>query len=547
MEQAQRLPRELEPADATVDAPSLGSLLPPANKCPRVHLCEGSGGGLSCETQELLRFRLRASALILASGFAVFLIWDLIYFQLSDPRQALLFASHLAVTMVLGTCGSSLCRRCVISTWALRIYELVIFGLPAVHFLFLQYVNMTEWAAQHGMLPNVASPWLLLIFLYAQFIPNTWWRAATVAGAFAMAPVIMSSLLIALDQVCTVAHNADLSFITQLTLIMLIAAAASTVGVHTIGTLRREAFEARQLGQYKLGRLLGTGGMGEVYLAEHQLMKRPCAIKVIRPEKAGDPRALARFEREVHLTAKLSHWNSIDIFDYGRADDGTFYYVMEYLPGMSLSELVRRYGPLPAERVIHLVRQTCVALAEAHGIGLIHRDIKPGNIFAAQRGGLHDVAKLLDFGLAKPLAASDDSAHLTQEGMITGSPLFMAPEQATGDHEPDARSDIYALGAVAYYLLTGRPPFDVDKPLKVLVALAHEIPAPPHEINADVPADISQVVMRCLAKSPDDRYQTALDLAAALDDCQAAGRWTHESAARWWRENAERSLETVEA
>jgi tRNA A-37 threonylcarbamoyl transferase component Bud32 len=545
MDRDQRLPRELGPYEATVDAVSPDSLLPLADCCPRVHLVEGSGGGLSCETQELLRYRLRASSVILCGGFALFLIWSLLYFKLNEPREAMLFASHVAVTMVLGACGSALCRRCVITTRALRIYELVIFGLPAVHFLFMQYVNMTECAAQHGTLPNVASPWLMLIFMYAMFIPNTWRRAAAVVGSFALAPVIMSSLLIVLDHACRAAND-GLSFTSQLSLVMLIAGVASTVGVHSIGTLRREAFEARQLGQYKLGRLLGSGGMGEVYLAEHQLMKRPCAIKVIRPEKAGDPRALARFEREVRLTAKLSHWNSIDIFDYGRADDGTFYYVMEYLPGMSLSELVKRYGALPADRVIHLLRQTSVALAEAHGIGLIHRDIKPGNIFAAQRGGLYDVAKLLDFGLAKPLAAEDDSAQLTQEGMITGSPLFMSPEQATGDHEPDARSDIYALGAVAYYLLTARPPFDSDKPLKVLVALTHETPVPPSEINSDVPADLSHVVMRCLAKRPDERYQSALDLAAALDDCQAAGRWTHESAARWWREHAGQSREAIQ-
>ena len=236
-----------------------------------------------------------------------------------------------------------------------------------------------------------------------------------------------------------------------------LAAVSAVLGVHTINSLRDEALRARQLGQYKLKRLIGSGGMGDVYLAEHLLMKRPCAIKVIRPEKAGDPKVLARFEREVQATAKLSHWNSVDIFDYGRAADGTFYYVMEFLPGMNLSELVRRYGPMPASRAIHLVRQACNALAEAHDLGLVHRDIKPANIFAAIRGGRYDVAKLLDFGLAKPLM-NVEAAQLTQEGAITGSPLYMSPEQAIGDREPDARSDIYAVGAVLYFLVAGRPP-----------------------------------------------------------------------------------------
>jgi eukaryotic-like serine/threonine-protein kinase len=243
----------------------------------------------------------------------------------------------------------------------------------------------------------------------------------------------------------------------------------------TINTLRTEAYRAKQLGQYKLKRLIGSGGMGDVYLAEHQLMKRPCAIKVIRAEKAGDPKVLARFEREVQATAKLSHWNSIDIFDYGRADDGTFYYVMEFLPGMNLAELIRRYGPMPASRVIHLVRQACDALQEAHEVGLVHRDIKPANIFAAVRGGQYDVAKLLDFGLAKPVANLEED-QITQEGTITGSPLYMSPEQAVGDREPDARSDIYAMGAVIYYLLTGKPPFDDERPMKVLIAHAHQSP-----------------------------------------------------------------------
>jgi len=305
--------------------------------------------------------------------------------------------------------------------------------------------------------------------------------------------------------------------------------------VRTINSLRDEVLRARQMGQYKLKRLIGSGGMGDVYLAEHVLMKRPCAIKVIRPEKAGDPKVLARFEREVQATAKLSHWNSIDIFDYGRADDGTFYYVMEFLPGMSLAELVRRYGPIPAARAVHLIKQACDALQEAHEVGLVHRDIKPANIFAAVRGGLFDVAKLLDFGLAKPLADTD-GAQLTQEGTITGSPAFMSPEQAIGDRDPDARSDVYAVGGVLYFLLTGRPVFDDENPMKVLIAHAHQQPEPPSQHNGEVPDDIELVILRCLQKNPDDRYQSAADLAAAIEDCNDYGRWTRDAARAWWQE-----------
>ena len=202
--------------------------------------------------------------------------------------------------------------------------------------------------------------------------------------------------------------------------------------------------------------------MGEVYLAEHRLLKRPCAVKLIHPHRASDPHLLQRFEREVQATAQLTHTNTVEMFDYGHTEDGTFYYVMEYLPGLSLAELVEKHGPLPPARAVHLLMQTCDALSEAHSRGLIHRDIKPGNIFSAQRGGYYDVAKLLDFGLAKPISADSVPVQLTQDGSITGSPLYMSPEQAIGDSEPDERSDIYSLGAVAYYLLTGRPPFPIS-------------------------------------------------------------------------------------
>jgi serine/threonine-protein kinase len=260
--------------------------------------------------------------------------------------------------------------------------------------------------------------------------------------------------------------------------------------------------------------------MGEVYLAEHTLLKRPCAIKLIRPGKAADPLAVARFEREVRATATLTHWNTVAIFDYGSTDDGTFYYVMEYLP-------------LSYERAIHLLLQTCEALREAHSIGLIHRDVKPGNLFAARVGAVNDVAKLLDFGLAKSMVRSD-GLELTQDGAITGSPLYMSPEQALDDHEPDARSDIYSLGAVAYYMLTGRPPFKETTPMRVLIAHAREPVTPPSDHRPDIPRDLEEIVLRCLAKQPEDRFQDVAALAQALADCESAGKWTRHRAADWW-------------
>jgi len=475
---------------------------------------------------------------MLATCFATFLGGRLILFLIGQQLHLPLLFVHALVTALLIGCAVSLCCRGANSLRLLRFKELLVFGAPAVMFLAYQTVQTMTLALEHQVLPNTLGFWNLLIFTYALFIPNQWQRAAAVIGVLASIPCVVAIVLTAVDPACAAADNAGLEYTSQTILSMLVAAATATVGVQTINTLRLEAFKAKQLGQYRLGKRLGAGGMGEVFLAEHQLMKRPCAIKLIRTDKSTDPQTLARFEREVRATARLSHWNNIDIFDYGQTDEGVFYYVMEFLPGMSLSELVERHGPLPSGRVIYLIRQVCDALGEAHGIGLIHRDIKPANIFAAERGGFFDVAKLLDFGLVKPVIDAQ-SSQLTQDGTITGSPLFMSPEQATGEHPADARSDIYSLGAVMFFLLTGKPPFDYGRPVKILLAHASEIPAAPSTLIADVSHELDQIVLRCLAKTAEDRYQTTRELAEALDRCADAGAWTAELARVWWQTRRE--------
>ena len=547
-----RLPGGIAPHEQTLDAPSVNTLTEAPSthgSGPRVHLVEGSGPGLSCETRAILRSRLRATALLLHAGFTIFWIWWTIEILFGDAAQStswFLYATQIGVGIVLGALGIGMCRKCDIPIWSLRIQETLVFGLPALFFVLMQAVNMPKCAQMHHYIPTPAPPWLMLIFLYALFIPNTWRRAALVIGAMAVAPVAVTTVMWLTDSLCNLALAKQSGFFVEMFLQMSLAAVSSVVGVHTIGTLRREAFKAKQLGQYNLRHLIGVGGMGEVYLAEHRLMKRPCAIKLIRPDKAGDPKILARFEREVKASAKLSHWNSIEIFDYGHADDGTFYYVMEFLPGMNLHELVKRYGPLPPARVIHLLKQTCDALAEAHAAELVHRDIKPANIFAAQRGGLYDVAKLLDFGLVKPISSVEHS-QLTQDGSITGSPLYMSPEQTTGDSHPDGRSDIYSLGAVAYFLLTGRPPFDYQQPIKVLLAHSSETPSPPSELNSEIHPDLDEVVMKCLEKDPDDRFQDVLQMRDALLACTNAEGWTREDAQEWWQANGDQEATTVES
>ncbi len=505
----------------------------------QVALVEGSTPHMSGETRALLRGRLRTVALLLFVGFLAFLIRSLFSLELYlRPEHRMVFYGHVAITVLLGVMGMRMCRHCDFSLSILRVVEILVFGAPAAFFLLMNYhqlVYCTSHNIEYPHVPNILGSWMLLIFCYALFIPNSWQRAAVVIGLMTAAPIAMMVIVYfrseAFATLCFSESFRDA--FTRGPLMMGMCALVAVVGVHTIRSLRREAFIARQLGQYHLREPIGSGGMGEVYLAEHQMMKRPCAIKIIRPERAGDPRVLARFEREVRATAKLSHWNSIDIYDYGRTEDGTFYYVMEFLPGHNFGELVEIAGPLPVARVVYLMRQVCDALAEAHGQGLIHRDIKPANIYSAYRGGQFDIAKLLDFGLAKPLTESSDS-NLTQEGAITGSPLYMSPEQATGDGDLDERSDIYSLGAVMYYMATGHPPFDYEKPIKVMVAHASETPKPPRYLNRELPVEMEEIILRCLKKQPEDRFQSAASLREAMEHIPTDRQWTSVEAAEWW-------------
>jgi serine/threonine-protein kinase len=453
------------------------------------------------------------------------------------------------VTVVLGAIGLPMCRRKSVSVVWLRRAELLVFGLPVMLFLLLQYTRTVACCQQMSFFDFPADVWIALMFTYALFIPNTMQRAAVVIGLMGAAPIILLAIMLVLHpeiaQLLWMDSSAQDGLVSFILLIVL-TAVGSVFGVDTISSLQQQAYEARQLGQYRLKHKIGAGGMGEVYLAEHQMMKRPCVLKMIRPDRAGDEKVLARFQREVRATARLSHWNTIEIFDYGHTEDGTFYYVMEYLPGMSLAELVKNHGALPPERTVHLLRQVCDALIEAHSMGLIHRDIKPGNIFAAQRGGVYDVAKLLDFGLVKPLM-DDQPVQLTVEGTITGSPLFMSPEQATGDSNPDVRTDIYALGAVAYYMLTAHPPFEETKPIKIILAHSQQEVVPPSHHRDGIPEDLEHIVLRCLAKLPEDRYQTAEELAADLAACGAAGNWGPQQAALWWDQQRPRRPAPVTA
>ncbi len=312
------------------------------------------------------------------------------------------------------------------------------------------------------------------------------------------------------------------------------AVALSVVTSHVIYGLRERVKEAMRLGQYTLGEKLGSGGMGEVYKASHALLKRPAAVKLLPPQKLGEP-TLRRFEREVQLTSQLTHPNTISIFDYGHTASGIFYYAMEYLDGIDLDRLVRTFGPLPPARVAHVLRQVCGALAEAHEMGPIHRDVKPANVILCRRGGLFDVAKVVDFGLVKDLAG-DDPVELTGANTIAGTPLYLSPEAITGGDRLGPQSDLYALGAVGFFLVTGQAPFQGS----LIEVCGHHLhtpaPRPSERLGRGVPAALEDVLLRCLEKDPKRRPGSAEELSAALEAAEV-GEWSQDDAKRWWRDH----------
>lgn len=318
----------------------------------------------------------------------------------------------------------------------------------------------------------------------------------------------------------------------------LLCAMFGVLGSVHLNDLGRQVQRARQMGSYRLVKRIAVGGMGEVWVGKHGLISRPAAVKLILPEALGSSNSetlIRRFEREAQATARLKSPHSIQLFDYGLTADGTFYYVMELLDGIDLETLVKRHGPLPSERVIHLLRHACHSLAEAHAAGLIHRDIKPANLYACRIGLDLDVLKVLDFGLVKDsLKNTQDSAALT--GQITvGTPAYMAPEIARGEKGVDGRSDLYNLGCVAYWLLTGELVFQGDTAVQMLLAHVQDEPTPPSQrTELEVSPQLEALVMSCLAKSPDQRPASASELAEELNRCAEAWSWSKQEARSWW-------------
>jgi serine/threonine protein kinase len=377
-------------------------------------------------------------------------------------------------------------------------------------------------------------PTAMFLAIRAALIPSSPRRTIVVTAMVGVPKVLLSSVLVpAVDG--GLAWRGTLSGAFPSTSIMMwtIATITCTVISRVIYGLRAEVREARRFGQYVLERKIGEGAMGVVYRATHAMLRRPAAIKLLLKDRASEA-DLMRFEREVQLTSRLVHPNTISIFDYGRTAEGVFYYVMEYLDGLDLQTLVDRYGPVDPARAIHILAQISGALAEAHALGLIHRDIKPANIVLTERPDEPDVVKVVDFGLVKTFGGN--LVESAVRDAITGTPLYMAPEAIAQPDSIDGRSDLYAVGAVAYFLLTGRHVFEAATVLEICSKHMLETPVPPSQrLGKALPADLEAIVLACLAKDREDRPASAAILRTSLLNCAGAGHVDPLAARDWWR------------
>ena len=410
------------------------------------------------------------------------------------------------------------------------VYEVVVCAVSASATYWLTY-------RETGVLPNLT--WVpAIVIMFPLIIPGPPRRmlvAAIISAAMSPLALFALDLAGAID-------TGDGSAYAPASVGSIFAVVIAYMGARVIYGLGREVAAARALGSYQLEEKLGEGGMGEVWRATHRLLARPAAIKLIRPALVGSTttgvsgEARQRFEREAKVIASLRSPHTVNLFDFGVSSDGAFYYAMELLDGLDADSLVRRFGPVPAERTVHLVRQVCHSLVEAQSRGIVHRDIKPSNIFICRYGEDHDFVKVLDFGIVKTRHdVANPGAALTSETVIHGTPAFMAPEQALGGDRLDGRADIYALGCVTFWLLTGKLVFTGDTPSALLLQhIQTPATAPSACTELPVPAALDRIVLSCLAKSPNDRPQSAKELTRQLDQVDGATAWTETRSRDWW-------------
>ena len=514
---------------------------------PDVNAVAGVVSRQAKELHALLRKRLLITVAVSVGFFGVLPIGSLINIFAPDvpPAARWVLGMQTLVALLVGGAGFVIWKRPPRRLRHLRAMEIGIFATIVAYLVVSNGYFVERFAIvappiapiRHPVLSHAATRldavtlrWFVIIVGYGTLIPNTWRRCATIV--FLMVGIHLVEV-VAQAVGAGVGAREMFSLMLYPIVWMTVASIVAIFGSYRVSLLERRVQEAERLGQYRLKRFLGAGGMGDVYLAEHVLLKQPFAVKLLRPERILDDRILKRFEAEVQAMAKLQHWNTVEIYDYGHAADGSFYYVMEYLPGLTLEQIVRNHGPLPPSRAIRMLLQVCNALNEAHSMGLTHRDIKPGNVLVCERAGIYDVAKLLDFGLVKSVESTDE--RLTMEGTIAGTPAYMSPEQASGLQTVDVRSDIYSLGVVAYYLLSATTPFTNRTTTQILAAHIYEKPTPLSMFRPGIDPRLEAVVHRCLAKKPADRFQNVEEVMTALRQCEGFNAWTQADALAWWR------------
>jgi serine/threonine-protein kinase len=449
-----------------------------------------------------------------------------------------------------------ICRRLSLSLR--QLYAVDVLGLLGAMALYGALTVVEAGTLEHAVAVQSAGAEVLLVAIivlalvltHAIIVPLTVRRMFWLSAATASIGVVSAYLVTSVGLPPELLEQKPWLPLHQVVYVGMWSAAAVLVAsnaARVIHGLQERVRDANEVGQYTLEERIGEGGMGVVYLARHALLRRPTAIKLLPAHRAGEV-AVRRFEQEVRLTSALTHPNTIAIYDFGRTPDGVFYYAMEYLDGITLEHLVTLDGPQPAARVIQLLKQACGALSEAHAMGLSHRDIKPANMMLCVRGRMPDQLKVLDFGLVKEHASDAAALGLSLDGALLGTPAYLAPEAIANANHADARSDLYSLGAVGYWLLVGQPLFDGQTILEVCVHHLHSAPVPPSERSAlPIPAALDALILKCLAKDPELRPASALELARLLDAIDGAGSWTREHAESWWQERAPTLIGTAKA
>ena len=488
------------------------------------------------------RLRLLGKTVFLLS-FGFYVAINGLYIAGGVPPGLLLAMQHNVMHLIASSVMGAVWLTMRLRPWPMR----VLGGIDAASII-LAGSMLALMAAMPDPDPLMAGIMALTVTLLARavLVPSTA-RRTLVLSVLSAVPLQTVALVFHSGHADPHAPSADfLRIVPSVStfLWLMIALTLSTVASRTIYGLRRQVKEASEVGQYTLVDKIGSGGMGEVWRARHRMLIRPAAVKLIRPNAIGPAQRelfLRRFEREAHATAGLRSPHTVQLYDFGVTDDGTLYYVMELLDGMDLDTMVDRFGPMPAERAIHLLHQVAASLDDAHRNGLVHRDIKPANVVVSRFGAAWDFVKVLDFGLVKleGARASEPSIRLTADGNSSGTPAFMAPEVALGEQATDHRVDVYSLGCVAYWLVTGKLVFDGANAVKVMVAHAHTPPPPPStRTDLPIPPELEALILECLEKDPEKRPRSAEALQARLQAIPIATPWTRERAERWWREHA---------